>query len=157
MVYLALYKGNRSGSDWRDRWYRLLDAVIRRCTGGQYSHCELAVLGIGTPVNRYTQYVCYSASLRDGGVRRKVMLLPADKWDLIPLPAVTTAQIEQHYTATKGSGYDLPGAIGLVLPARQRRQRWFCSEWCAEVMGLPESWRYSPNSLAGVHKPTTES
>ena len=31
------------------------------------------------------EYECYSASLRDGGVRRKIMPLPSAKWDLIAL------------------------------------------------------------------------
>ena len=74
-IVLALYKGNRSG-----KWYspsvlqaRLGDWLIRKFTRSPYSHCEIAVdKGNG-------QYDCYSASLRDGGVRMKTMTLPADK------------------------------------------------------------------------------
>lgn len=32
----------------------------------------------------------------------------------------------------------------------ENRRRWFCSEWCAAALGLPESWRWSPNDLAAI-------
>ena len=64
-VQLALYKAS---GNWINR-------LIRWWTGSQYSHCELVVRG-----------TCYSSSVRDGGVRAKVMALPSDKWDVIELP-----------------------------------------------------------------------
>ena len=79
--YLALYKGHRGGSGWRVWCARATDWLTRILTRGQYSHAEIAygpVEGGG--------YDCISSSVRDGGVRAKTMLLPADKWDLIPLP-----------------------------------------------------------------------
>ena len=33
---------------------------------------------------------------------------------------------------------------------RHNRRRWFCSEWCATALRLPESWRWSPNDLAAI-------
>lgn len=38
--------------------------------------------------------------------------------------------------------------IAFGLP--QNRRRWFCSEWCATALRLPESWRWSPNDLAAI-------
>ena len=97
-------------------------------------------------------YTCYSASIRDKGVRRKVMPLPAAKWDLIPLPSTPEAheQLQRVWTATEGQGYDLMGALGIAFGLPQNRRRWFCSEWCATALGLPESWRWSPNDLAAI-------
>ena len=59
-VQLAMYK---APGNW-------LNAAIRWWTGSQYSHCELVVRG-----------TCYSSTIRDGGVRAKVMALPSDRWD----------------------------------------------------------------------------
>ena len=73
--YLALYKGHRGGSGWRVWCARATDWLTRILTRGQYSHAEIAygpVEGGG--------YDCISSSVRDGGVRAKTMLLPADKW-----------------------------------------------------------------------------
>ena len=32
----------------------------------------------------------------------------------------------------------------------KRPDRWFCSEFCADVMGIPDGWRFSPNDLAAI-------
>ena len=97
-------------------------------------------------------YTCYSASIHDKGVRRKVMPLPATKWDFIPLPSTPEAheQLQRVWTATEGQGYDLMGALGIAFGLPQNRRRWFCSEWCATALRLPESWRWSPNDLAAI-------
>lgn len=80
-VYLALYKGKKEGRGLKVRWARFRDWLVRTVTRSPYSHCEIAVT-----VHPKILYTCYSASARDGGVRCKVMALPAEKWDLIPLP-----------------------------------------------------------------------
>ena len=54
------------------------------------------------------------------------------------------------FARTQGQRYDLPGALGVVFKTRQRHERWFCSEWCGQVLGLSEPWRFSPNDLAAV-------
>ena len=37
-----------------------------------------------------------------------------------------------------------------VSELRHNRRRWFCSEWCAAALGLPDGWRWSPNDLAAI-------
>lgn len=166
MIYLALYKGKRDG-----KWYktavwtaRLSDWAIRTFTRGKYSHCEIAVhLGKPTHINAIgwelpdnpndpDVYACYSSSIRDGGVRLKTMPLPSEKWDLIALGDSDTlhAAVQFYFTQLKGKKYDYLGAMGVVLKTRQHRDKWFCSEFCAAVLGLPESWRFSPNDLAAI-------
>ena len=86
-IYLALYKGRRDGAGWRVWCARATEWLTRQITRGQYSHAEIAV-------REHTQasvYTCYSAFIRDGGVRTKVMPLPEAKWDLIPLPSTPEA------------------------------------------------------------------
>ena len=145
-IYLALYRGRRDGSGWRVWCARATDWLTRKLTRGQYSHCELAVdIGGG-------QFDCYSASIRDGGVRCKQMRLPESKWDLLPLPprASLSAALKLTWLQTAGKAYDWPGALGFVLFTRHNPDKWFCSEWCAQVLGLPESWRFTPNNLSAV-------
>lgn len=145
-VCLALYKGRKRGKTPRELWQRFADWAVRTATRGQYSHCEIALaLGGG-------QFECYSSSLRDGGVRCKTMPLPVAKWDLIALPEreSLSAALQLVWLQTQGRRYDLPGALGVVFKTRQRHDRWFCSEWCGQVLGLSEPWRFSPNDLAAI-------
>ena len=143
-VYLALYKGRKRGKTPREQWQRLMDWAVRAATRGQYSHCEIAVKhGFAE------DYHCYSASLRDGGVRSKTMPLPADKWDLLEIRDVDAYdKVWALFQQTRGAKYDYCGALGLVLPIRQARQRWFCSEWCAKALELGQPEKFSPNRLA---------
>ena len=147
-IYLALYKGRRDGSGWRVWRARATDWLTRALTRGQYSHCEIAV----REHPQASVYTCYSASIRDGGVRCKVMPLPEAKWDLIPLPSTPEAheQLQRVWMATEGQGYDLRGALGIAFGLRHNSRRWFCSEWCAAALGLPDGWRWSPNDLAAI-------
>lgn len=132
-VYLAMYKA-------KGNW---VDKVIRLFTGKPYSHCEIAVEVVeGMPY-------CYSSSPRDGGVRRKMMTLPKDKWDLIPLSYTSGQQIEDLYQKTRGKKYDFLGAVACVLPLPERPNRYFCSEWCYEaIFGKAPEKPISPNRLA---------
>jgi len=147
-IYLALYKGRRDGTGWRVWAARFTDGLTRVLTRGRYSHCEIAVL-------EHTQasvYTCYSASIRDGGVRCKVMPLPESKWDLIQMESTSEAheRLQRVWTETRGQCYDLMGALGIAFGLPQNRRRWFCSEWCATALGLPAGWRWSPNDLAAI-------
>lgn len=143
-VYLALYKGRKRGKSPRELWQRLMDWAVRLATNGQYSHCEIAVKH-----SFADDYHCYSASLRDGGVRSKTMPLPADKWDLLEIRDVDAYdKVWALFQQTRGAKYDYCGALGLVLPIRQARQRWFCSEWCAKALELGQPEKFSPNRLA---------
>ena len=139
-VYLALYKGRKSGRSPKALAMRFADWVIRKATRGIYSHCEIAVaLGDGV-------FECYSSSLRDGGVRCKVMRLPSDKWDLIEINKAGTS-VSAFFVATQSCGYDWLGVVGFPWGLNMR-DKWFCSEWCACVLGLPKPHRYTPSGLA---------
>ena len=146
-IYLALYKGRRDGTGTQVWAARFSDWLTRVLTRGQYSHCEIAVALDGG------QFECYSSSIRDGGVRCKTMPLPAAKWDLIELPDSSGSlktNLAAVFAQTQGQRYDLAGALGVVFKTRQRHDRWFCSEWCGQVLGLSEAWRFSPNDLAVI-------
>lgn len=150
MIYLALYHGHRGGTGLKVWAARFTDGLTRILTRGRYSHCEIAIRLAGQ--NSEPQYECYSASLRDKGVRRKTMPLPSAKWDLIALPDSVGGRLATLWEQTKGQGYDLPGAFGVVFGLPENRRRWFCSEWVGAALGLSESWRFSPNDLAAIFK-----
>ena len=147
-IYLALYKGRRDGSGWRVWCARATDWLTRILTRGRHSHCEIAV----REHPQASVYTCYSASIRDSGVRCKVMPLPSDKWVLIPMPSAPAdhARLAALWQRTAGQPYDLPGALGVVFGLPENRKRWFCSEWAGAALGLSESWRFSPNDLAVI-------
>lgn len=161
-VYLALYKGRTKGRRSRDLLLRLQDRIIRLLTRSPYSHCELAVPlpprlaaveNCFVPAGEAPRFCCYSSSPRDGGVRVKEMELPSGKWDLLALESddLLHEQIRTQYLHTQGAAYDWRGVIGTVLPRiGHSRRRWFCSEWCADALGLPEPHRHTPQSLADL-------
>lgn len=139
-VYLACYHGRADKLS-----YRIFDGITRFFTRGKYSHCEIA---IALPDGRYQ---CYSSSYRDGGVRTKTMHLDDKKWDLLPLDGLAFADVEDYYRQTKGADYDLLGALGCVAGLRQHADRYFCSEWCFNVIfGSNQGFRFSPNQLAEI-------
>ena len=132
-VVIVFYKHKRERNSVKNTLFRFFDDAIKFFTHGPYSHCEIA-LSTSQPSKIYT---CFSASNRDGGVRKKIMELPQERWDLVEL----------EISPTKGLKYDLIGALGVVLRIRDSKTKYFCSEWCAECLGIDKPYRFSPNSL----------
>lgn len=129
MVHLVLYKGKG----------KIGNAITRWWTGSVYSHCELVIDG-----------ACYSASFMDGGVRSKEINLQSGNWsELIPLPWADAKRVLWYFNKTKGSGYDWFGIFGAQLFNRRRQDpsRFFCSEWCAAALALPNAEIYNPHTL----------
>jgi hypothetical protein len=129
MIQLALYKAPGD----------LYDKAIRVWTRSPYSHCELVL-----PDGRFA-----SSSPRDGGVRAKLIEPDSQAWDFVPLPWVREEVVEELLQTEQGAGYDWVGILGSqILPVGiQSPSRWFCSEFCAHVIGLEQPQRYSPGSL----------
>jgi len=134
-VQLALYKGKG----------QVGNAFIRLWTGTEYSHCEIVVDGW-----------CYSSSVMDGGVRRKLIgegddriSLSPDKWDLIDLPWADGEAIAAYFEATDHYRYGWPSLIlsQLFNLNRPVKGAQFCSEWCAAALGLPATSSLSPPTL----------
>ena len=141
---VAFYRGRKKGKGIMPIVFRALDSLTRTVTKGPYSHCEIVEkLPDGT-------YKCFSSSYRDGGVRSKILSLDSDSWDLVDAPYLTAEAVEEVKRRTVGLKYDLVGAVGVVILSPDRPHKWFCSELAAEVIGLKEPWRYSPNTLYSV-------
>lgn len=146
-IYLAMYKGK--AKHWRER---LEDALIRFFTRSPYSHCEIVFEHhkiSGPYYELEVEYECFSASPRDGGVRCKSICFDISKWDFIEVRGVSEAQVRSYFYQTQGKQYDLLGALGLVFGIRERKARFFCSEWCYNALfQSSEGWRFSPAQLA---------
>ena len=153
-IYLAFYKHKRSFL--KEPLKAVADAVTRFFTKGKYSHCELTVERMEfTQGNHYeyeTVFDCYSASVQDGGVRcKQIDVSDQSKWDLMAIDGVTEEQIKAYFAKTVGHTYDWWGALGVVLGIKQKRSKYFCSEWCFNVIfGSEEGWRFSPNQLSAM-------
>jgi len=78
-VVIAFYKHKRERNSVKNTLFRFFDDAIRFFTHGPYSHCEIV---ISNPQSSKI-YTCFSASNRDGGVRKKIMELPPERWDLV--------------------------------------------------------------------------
>ncbi|OOF59365.1 enoyl-CoA hydratase [Rodentibacter myodis] len=150
-IYLAIYKGKA-----KNLVERLQDSIIRFFTKGQYSHCELVVerLEQWGQYDYRPVYDCYSSSPRDGGVRcKQINVADSSKWDLIPIDNLTEAQIKAYFDRTCGAKYDWWGVLGIVFGIKQKRSKYFCSEWCFNVIfNSDNGWRFSPNDLAIIFK-----
>lgn len=136
-LQVAFYKGTD----------RLFNRAVSWWERGPYSHCEL-VMGY-----EEGKAICYSSSFSDGGVRRKVMDLVPDHWDLINIEvSVDQAwRAERWFFEHMGDGYDVAGLVGFVWgPWAHRTDKWFCNEAVGAALGLQDAWRFAPNALAAL-------
>jgi hypothetical protein len=137
-VQLAFYRPHR--------WTDLIGYAIAAWTRSPYSHCELVMDG-----------VCYSSSLRDGGVRSKVIDLSGAHWTVINAPWISAYAVKELFEDTKGEPYgylDLISQHVMRLPWHQSKG-WLCSEWCALAAGLPNAQSWTPGMLYDYAKGKT--
>ena len=121
--------------------------VVRWSTRSKYSHCE----AIFSLAELEETVLCHSSSSRDGGVRSKDVLLRSDYWDLVHLPLCffDRNRAERLLTQSAGALYVYPGILlsHVFSLNRHSESRWFCSEFCAALIGIPNPHTYSPQAL----------
>ena len=131
-MQVAFYKGRK----------RLFNRLTSWWLRGPYSHVEL-VLGY----DEAGQAICASSSMMDGGVRVKHMRLDPEHWDLVDVSGSADAAwswLRKH----EGAGYDYLGLLGFVARViGHSKSRFVCSEAVAEMLGIPDGWRFDPCSL----------
>lgn len=126
---LAFYKG-------KGNFY---DLLIRTWTNSKYSHLELVIDGI-----------CYSSSPRDNGVRRKVIPLDSGNWDILEISDdyLVKQKALEFFDEHKGAKYDTLGAVKIAIRfLPNRKEKFFCSEFCADALGLKQPRKFTPESL----------
>lgn len=139
-MYLAFYKAPGDMSDKLIRWW----------TKSKYSHVELVTDDYST---------MYSSSGMDGGVRKKPHQYDTDIWTYVEV-SVSEELVKDIFSETNGFKYDWFGILGFILPLQDRTNRWFCSEWCSNVlkcggdkrMYLQEPSKLSPGKLYNLVK-----
>ena len=138
--YIALYKGVPDDIFHIVMHYiTCLFLSIRKLKVIKYSHAELCLNG-----------VCYSSSVRDGGVRSKLIDLNSGKWDLIEinLSEQDKQKALDRFFSIDGKSYDFLGAIGVVLPfVNDSRDKYFCFEVVAKMLGIQNESHATPIEL----------
>lgn len=130
---IAFFKGNT-----------LIGRMIRFWTRSQYSHTEILLYDYqdGT-------YDCLSADYIDG-VRINRLSISLDEWDIIDID-FPISKVHEWYSRNYGKGYDYLGLLGFVIsPLKENKNRWFCSEIVADIIGIKCSSRFNPSILYSV-------
>ncbi len=142
-LHLALYRGTRAENPGA----LFFDRLICWRTGSRWSHAELVF--DHQPVG---PSVCASSSIRDGGVRTKLINLHSGRWDVVPLPGFDDASARRAqlwFVINKGRPYDWLGILGYALPVPLQWSRaWYCSEAVAAALGIGRRRWMSPQKLA---------
>ena len=105
---------------------KILDRLIRKWTKSKYSHVELIINNIS-----------YSASPRDGWVRKKIIEYEAENWLIFDLKNIFDINIALKFlNQNLGQKYDLRGIIfsqvfNLEL---HNKNKYFCSELIIEAL-----------------------
>lgn len=133
MASLIFYKGSAPGATVWDKFICLV-------TKSKYSHVEM----VFEQRNEYLK--CWSSSTRDGGVRTKWIKIDSESWDTFQLPIEYS---EDWFLEHSGAAYDFVGLLGTITKKEwfSNSNKWFCSECIAEVLGIKDSWKYSPQDL----------
>lgn len=111
MVEVAFYIANKG---------RLADKIQSWLIGSEFSHAELII-----------DNVCYSSSLRDGGVRHKA-INTGHKWRVIELGNIDNINLAyQFFESVKGCKYDLLSAMfnqSCGVKYNFFKNRYYCTE-----------------------------
>jgi hypothetical protein len=123
-------------------WYDLGGHFLAWWGQSPYDHCELYLPSTG---------LCYSSTIRDGGVRAKRINLTAPEWIVKDLPGAKPEQVLEYFRQTEHLPYGFEDLLAhqlFNLPVPDGKGA-FCSEWCAEALGLPYDDRWTPGMMNG--------
>jgi hypothetical protein len=144
-VKIALYIGEHK----KDSLFgRIGWALIRYTQTGAYKHVT-HVEAIHEEYPDGTVSIA-SASLRDGGVRRKRVKLDSKNWLIVSVRRWDAEKSISFYENTKNCEYDWRGALATKLPALgQRQSAYFCNEHVGAPF-LQDSETFAPQQFAAV-------
>ena len=132
---IAFYKGTKSGKNG------IYNRGVRWIEDGEYSHCELI----------FSDGISASSSFMDGGVRFKEIDYSLEKWDIIDLPWADEARARKYFIDNLPRKYNVLGNVHFIFGfVRGDTEGLFCSEACAEALGLKKGWQIAPNCLSNI-------
>lgn len=137
---IAFFKGRHPGLKG------LFGVLVKWWTRGDFSHVELVADG----PDATGLSTCWSSTFLDGGVRKASIDLSTSDWVVVDLPvtAAERAAAIEWFDSHKGQPYDVRGLFGFVIRrVPGERGRWFCNESIGAALGIPEPWRFDPNSF----------
>lgn len=134
MTALALYKGPPA-----PLWRKVGHYAIRLWTWSRWSHAELVIDGW-----------CYSASVMDGGVRRKQIDLDSGHWDIVPIELTQgeCAKALAWFLVNEDAGYDFRNIARWVIPlVPQHPMQYVCYEAIGSALGFAGAHRLDADDL----------
>jgi len=135
MMKIAFYKATKKGING------IYNKGVRWLEDGKYSHCELI----------FSNGISASSSFMDGGVRFKEIEYDLTKWDIFELPWADEQKALEYFKVNQGKPYNIRGNVHFLLGfVRGDSEGLFCSEACAEALGLQSGWLFAPNALAHI-------
>ena len=143
-MLIAHYIGNHTKDSVVARLGASLTRLVQKGPYGTVTHTEAihAVHGNGS-------VTIASASLRDGGVRSKQILLNSTHWIITNVVQWDLQASIDLLKATNGKPYDWRGALATVLPGSQDKSAWFCNEWVGSPY-LKASGTFGPHQFCAV-------
>lgn len=141
---VALYTGNHASDSLsvRTGWW-----ITKKVQKGAYSgttHVE----AIHHEYSNGTVAIA-SSSLRDGGVRSKVIQLNPLHWRIVDVPMWDVQQSINLLSITQGCKYDLRGAIATAFIGSPQAGRYFCNQWVGTPY-LQASATFGPHQFHAI-------
>ena len=117
----------------------LLERLIQFFTKSNVVHCEIVSELCKDQFFGYT-------SLPFKGVTTHWVCYNPNEWEFIKIE-VNPLDILSFYKQHSDKKYDYLGCLGFVLNVKENPNRYFCSEFCAEALGLQKPSSFSPAKL----------
>lgn len=154
-MLIAHYLGDHSADGLLARLGVALTRLVQKGPYGDITHTE-AIHGLHSDGS----VTMASASLRDGGVRAKRLVLNPLHWLITDIPQWDVRLSMALLLDTEGWAYDTRGALATVLPGSQDGNAYFCNEWVGAPY-LKASGTFGPHQFAAIclsigHDITTE-
>ena len=141
---IAFYIGDHSQDSFSEQAGYWLIKLMQKGPYGDITHVEAI-----HAEHEDGSVTIASSSLRDNGVRAKVVKLNPLHWIIVDVPSWDVALSIAHLATTLGHKYDIRGAIATVFLGSQDNDRDFCNEWVATSF-LKAPGTFSPSQFAAI-------
>ena len=142
---IALYIGPHTSDALHVRLAWWLTRWVQKGPLGVVTHCE----AIHSEHSDGSVTIA-SASLRDGGVRTKVVTLNPTHWLITDVPKWETHRSIGWFAIHDGQRYDWRGALATVLPGTGVWNRKFCNQAVGGSVGLLHPETFGPHQFAAI-------